>query len=472
MITKKEVLDIAHLLHLRPDIVEKDYVLGWMLFGINNNSFLKELWAFKGGTSLKKCFFETFRFSEDLDFTVSDSSHLNQDFLLREFHKTADVIYDKTGIEFKKDKFIFKIIDKSNGNKSAQGKIYFNGPLRKKTKYASLKLDLTNDEVQILDTVKTPIHHPYSDKPFAGITVNCYAFEEIIAEKIRALAQRARPRDLYDVIHFFRNRKMISNPMLVYNVLKKKCRFKNIKVPTFQSIVEHEKLTELNSEWANMLEHQLSSLPPLESFWNDLMPFFQWLKGTIKEEQLVSLPKNDEIIFKPHRVIEANAINAILHKIQFAAANRVCVKLLYTNKLRTIEPLSFRTVQTTGNQLFYGFHRENEKVKAFNLDKIQSVEITNLPYTEKYPVEITASGEISMPPFRSSARRKTYNHSIYSRVAQNYRSDIYSSPKHIYECVCCGKKFKRKLMNSALNKHKDKYGYLCPGKVGHYLGYE
>ena len=31
MIEKNEVLKLAHLLNLRPDTVEKDYVLGWML---------------------------------------------------------------------------------------------------------------------------------------------------------------------------------------------------------------------------------------------------------------------------------------------------------------------------------------------------------------------------------------------------------------------------------------------------------
>ena len=95
--------------------------------------------------------------------------------------------------------------------------------MRRKVKYASIKLDLTNDEILVLDTVKKKIHHPYSDEPPTGIMATCYAFEEVIAEKIRALVQRARPRDLYDVVHFFRNRNMISKPQLIYDVLEKKC---------------------------------------------------------------------------------------------------------------------------------------------------------------------------------------------------------------------------------------------------------
>ena len=401
MIAKNEVVKLAKSLNLRPETVEKDYVLSWMLFSVNSNQRLREKWIFKGGTSLKKCFFETFRFSEDLDFTLSDSSHFNKQFLLEEFHKTADLLYEETGIEFAKDKFTFKIIDKAGG-KTAQGKIHFNGPLRRrKGKYAAIKLDLTNDEILILDPKAKKIYHPYSDKPKTKMKAVCYAFEEVIAEKTRALAQRARPRDLYDIIHFFRNRNMISSPRLVYDVLRKKCAFKNIEVPTFQFMEKHEKIKELKNEWKNMLAHQLSFLPPLESFWKDLSPFFQWLTGTVQEKESKPLPKQpDESIFNPGRITGTNTANAVLYKIQFAAANRVCVKLLYANKSRIAEPLSFRTVQTTGTRLFYGMDREDNQVKVFHLEKIQSVEVTNAPYTEKYPVEITASGKISKPPRR------------------------------------------------------------------------
>jgi len=51
--------------------------------------------------------------------------------------------------------------------------------------------------------VRRDIAHPYPDGPLPG-KVRCYSFEELFAEKIRAMAQRARPRDLYDIINLFR----------------------------------------------------------------------------------------------------------------------------------------------------------------------------------------------------------------------------------------------------------------------------
>ena len=47
MIDKREILAIAHQTSLTPHVVEKDYVLGWMLAGIYGNEDLAESWIFK-----------------------------------------------------------------------------------------------------------------------------------------------------------------------------------------------------------------------------------------------------------------------------------------------------------------------------------------------------------------------------------------------------------------------------------------
>ena len=70
MIDRQELFELAREFSLRPDIVEKDYALGWLLAGIGQHPDTSATWIFKGGTCLKKCYFETYRFSEDLDFTL------------------------------------------------------------------------------------------------------------------------------------------------------------------------------------------------------------------------------------------------------------------------------------------------------------------------------------------------------------------------------------------------------------------
>ena len=66
MIEPKEINRIATTNRVNDRQIEKDYVLSWVLFAISKNNVLKKVLVFKGGTVLKKAYFEDYRFSEDL----------------------------------------------------------------------------------------------------------------------------------------------------------------------------------------------------------------------------------------------------------------------------------------------------------------------------------------------------------------------------------------------------------------------
>lgn len=55
-------------------IIEQDYVLSWLLYGIAHTAELKGKLVFKGGTALKKIYFGDYRFSQDLDFTALEDA--------------------------------------------------------------------------------------------------------------------------------------------------------------------------------------------------------------------------------------------------------------------------------------------------------------------------------------------------------------------------------------------------------------
>ncbi len=49
MISKEEIIALAKALSLRPDTIEKDYVLGWILWGIyNDDDLASKMQWFKG----------------------------------------------------------------------------------------------------------------------------------------------------------------------------------------------------------------------------------------------------------------------------------------------------------------------------------------------------------------------------------------------------------------------------------------
>ena len=108
MISRQEILDFSREWGLRADIVEKDYLLGWLLAGISQNERIRDGWIFKGGTCLKKCYFETYRFSEDLDFTISAPELVDEPLLVDTFKEIADWIYENAGIEIPGEKIRFE----------------------------------------------------------------------------------------------------------------------------------------------------------------------------------------------------------------------------------------------------------------------------------------------------------------------------------------------------------------------------
>ena len=464
MIDKSEIIEFSREFGLRANVIEKDYVLGWVLAGIFNHSEIGANWVFKGGTCLKKCYFETYRFSEDLDFTLTDPNHLDQDFLIKCFEDISEWVYDATGIEIPKDLIRFDVYKNKRGGMSSQGRIGYRGPLQPGGDLPRLKLDLTIDEILVLDPVVRNVHHPYSDCPDDGIQSKCYCFEEVFAEKTRALAERERPRDLYDVVHLYRHDELTSNQTIILSTLEKKCEFKDIPVPTMETFRNRPEREELEAEWENMLAHQLPALPPFEQFWAELPEVMEWLHGIVEkvEKEVISSGRiSIDETWRPPSMAQAWHTEVPLEKIRFAAANRLCVKLYYNNEYRLIEPYSLRKTRA-GNILLCALRHDSGENRNYRIDRIQGAEVTTETFVPRYTIELTPSGPISAPRLTRTSSKLSYPRSTGLR---NRKSSF--GPTYVIECSYCGKKFNRKKMNTRLNPHKDKSGYPCFGRNGY-----
>ena len=143
---------------LTPNVVEKDYVLGWLLAAINSNPLLSQSWVFKGGTCLKKCYFETYRFSEDLDFTLREQSHVNEAILKDQFTSISEWLDQETGIEIPVDRLVFDFYTNPRDRQSCQGRVYYRSYFSKgKHSLPKIKLDLTADEVLVMPWTRRPV---------------------------------------------------------------------------------------------------------------------------------------------------------------------------------------------------------------------------------------------------------------------------------------------------------------------------
>lgn len=173
-------------------VLERDYCLAWFLVGLSRSP-LQEILIFKGGTALKRCHFPDYRFSEDLDFT------LTKDITFAEIQTGLEGIYadvaQTSGIQFS-----FEAEDRQPHVNSYTFYLRYQGPLPNAN---TVKVDITRSEQLVYIVEHKAVLRSYdefADLP-EGCTIPIYSLEEIATEKIVALQDRARnePRDLYDL---------------------------------------------------------------------------------------------------------------------------------------------------------------------------------------------------------------------------------------------------------------------------------
>jgi len=176
LITRQQ-LEIINRRTLRYPLqtAEKDYFLAVVMQIISSSPWGDTL-VFKGGTALNHCFLEQYRFSEDLDFS-SNRARISLEDVKEIFEETSFLSVKK---DYRSDATI-KI-----------EKLQYIGPLLRPN---SLKI-----EIDILQNVLLlPISMKYNNVWGLDFNVTVMDVREICAEKIRAMSDRARYRDFYDL---------------------------------------------------------------------------------------------------------------------------------------------------------------------------------------------------------------------------------------------------------------------------------
>ena len=339
---------------------------------------------------------------------------------------------------------------------------------------------MTADERVVLPPVRAQIFHPYSDAPEEGIEVLAYEYTEAFAEKFRALAERTRPRDLYDVVHLYRNAEARPEPKRFMEVLRAKCEFKGISVPGMADLEPHR--AELEAGWIHMLERQLPALLPVTTFWDALPEIFDWLRGAV-EPPLAAMPIGAGDTLIRERVIDLPAGGQnLIEMIRFAAANRLLVEIDYRDKqgnrsTRAIEAYSLRRSQA-GDVSLMAVRADSGQPRSYLVDSILGAQATQTSFTPRHPIELTPSGPQSIPrTARSSSastfgagRTRTIRRSPALRPTRSTGFRAASGPTYVFKCTACGKAFNKKKYDATLNKHKHKRnGYQCYGTIGRYV---
>src|SRR3989338_1235706 len=163
--------------------VEQDLILSAILVRIYQDDLLQQKLAFRGGTCLYKLFFKTpLRYSEDLDFVQVSPEKIGP--TIKALMEALRDIFDE---------------DAKWNQKKGSYQLFYSFIPTGQTERRRIKLEINTREHGAFDGYQNKSFHLESQWRSGKAFITTFSLEEILATKLRALYQRRKGRDLYDL---------------------------------------------------------------------------------------------------------------------------------------------------------------------------------------------------------------------------------------------------------------------------------
>lgn len=277
---RNRLLEARKRLRLPWEVLERDYLLSWILAGIAQTEALKEGLVFKGGTALKKCYFGDYRFSEDLDFSAVGRFPTGKamESAMREVCAKATQLVDPYApVEISCERYTER--DPHPGGQEA-----FTIRARlpwQSTSHTRIRVEITVDEKVLKPYSKRTVLHEYDEPLQASILV--YSLEEIVAEKLRAILQhvealkergwsRSRARDYYDLWRIFGSYKKRLDLSDFPAFLRRKCSVRKVTFEGSDAFFPKTMLAMIEESWEQGLGSLVPGLPSFKTVIDELRP--------------------------------------------------------------------------------------------------------------------------------------------------------------------------------------------------------
>lgn len=261
-------------------LLEQDYALSWVLKGMGDVPELSEHLVFKGGTCLRKCYFGDYRFSQDGDFSVQ-GDYPRGDYLELLLNKACQIAKENQEtqnifISYSCERYQEK---KPHPHNQEAFTIAAQYPWQREP-LTRVMIEVTSSEEVLVPPIKKSLIHPYES--FFASSLQVYALEEIVAEKIRALLQfskklhergwgRSRARDYYDIWRILKDYGNQINAQAIPALATQKCANKEIVFETHEALFSKQLMEDLDKSWEQwVLPLVVTNPPPVEAVIKDL----------------------------------------------------------------------------------------------------------------------------------------------------------------------------------------------------------
>ncbi len=272
--------EARHRLGLPWEVLERDYLLSWVLAGLAQVDSLRDTLVFKGGTALRKCYFGDYRFSEDLDFSGLDGVPTGEalERAVRDACGAAAKLLD----EYAPVALSCERYSEKQPHPGGQEAFTIRARLPwQRQPQTRVMIEITVDEPILKPAPKRTLIHPYGESIETEIRV--YALEEIVAEKLRAILQqartietrgwtRSRARDYYDLWQVLGAYKEQMDLADFPAVLRQKCAVRNVSFRGPEDFLPHTMLDSIEKTWNQWLGPLVPALPPFQTVIGELRP--------------------------------------------------------------------------------------------------------------------------------------------------------------------------------------------------------
>ena len=262
------------------EVIERDYLLSWILAGIGQVESLRDALIFKGGSALKKCYFGDYRFSEDLDFSgTSDvpTGKTMEDSMREVCMAAAHLLDEYAPVEVACERYTEK--DPHPGDQEAFV-IRARLPWQRQA-YTRVMVEVSVDEKVLKPAPRRIVIHGY-DEPLEAQS-RVYALEEIVAEKLRAILQhiekleergwsRSRARDYYDLWRVLGTYKSRMDLTGFASFLREKCAVRGVSFKGPDSFFPEAMLAYVEKTWDQWLGPLVPGLPSYRTVIGELRP--------------------------------------------------------------------------------------------------------------------------------------------------------------------------------------------------------
>jgi predicted nucleotidyltransferase component of viral defense system len=262
------------------EVLERDYLLSWVLAGLGKVESLRSTLVFKGGTALKKCYFGDYRFSEDLDFSGLKgvpTGHAMERAVGEACDAASRLLDEYAPVEITCERYTER--EPHPGGQEAFT-VRARLPWQRQPQ-TRVMIETAVDEQVLKPTPKRRIIHEYGEPLEADVRV--YSLEEIVAEKLRAILQhvetlekrgwsRSRARDYYDlwrVLGAYKDRMDLSD---FDSFLHQKCAVRDVVFTGPKDFFQDRMLAYVEKTWNQWLGPLVPGLPSFETVIGGLRP--------------------------------------------------------------------------------------------------------------------------------------------------------------------------------------------------------